>query len=72
MYVIDENTFIIHKQESPVCFPIGSNGSDNTLEGFKKAEGESGNLSVLFIWSALCAAIWDAAAPSYSRLLLQW
>lgn len=56
MYVIDENTFIIRKQESPVCFRIGSNGSDNTLEGFKKAEGESGNLSVLFHLScSLCS-----------------
>ena len=55
MYVIDENTSIFHEQESSLCFPFSSNGSDNTLEGFEKAEGESGDLSVLFHLScSLC------------------
>lgn len=62
MYAIDGNTFIFHKQESPACFHFISNGSDNTLEGFEKAEGESRDLP-----AALCASISDAAAPSRSR-----
>lgn len=44
--VIDGNTLIFHKQESPVCFLLSSNGSDNTFRGLWGGRGrEQGSAS---------------------------